>query len=362
MPKADKNSELQASEIDGASKGGKARAVSLSPQRRSEIAKIAAGQRWNPVIETSGVLRELKSGKITLPEIVLPCAVLTNKMRVLSERGFAEAIGSKRGGSHWQRLREMSEEEYLPVFLSAPNLRSRISPSLRMMLSQPVRYRTRHGGEGFGIPAIVIPEICEVFLNARRDKLLRPDQEKFAQKAEIMMSGLARVGIIALVDSATGYDKERDREELEKILNAYIAPELLPWQLRFPQEWYEQLFRLRGWQWNPMSVKRPTLIGKDTSEIIYKRLPPGVYETLKAMNPYTDGKRRKHPYSRLLTEDIGNVHLERLVAQTTVLMRISSTMESFRRKLNVAIPIPKPPNPQGRLFEYASKELEDNED
>jgi len=30
---------------------------------------------------------------------------------------------------------------------------------------------------------------------------------------------------------------------------------------RFPNEFYEQMFRLRGWQWKGMKVNRPQIVG-----------------------------------------------------------------------------------------------------
>ena len=65
---------------------------------------------------------------------------------------------------------------------------------------------------------------------------------------------------------------------MHRILEAYIAKELLPWTKRFPDEFYRQLFRLRGWQYSPVSVKRPKAVGRIMSELIYEKLPDGVIE------------------------------------------------------------------------------------
>jgi hypothetical protein len=55
---------------------------------------------------------------------------------------------------------------------------------------------------------------------------------------------LSRVGIIALVDEATGYQYIRDKKELELVLGAYISDEVAKWQLTFTEDFYEQIFRL----------------------------------------------------------------------------------------------------------------------
>ena len=87
-------------------------------------------------------------------------------------------------------------------------------------------------------------------------------QEHIGASADILMRGLAHVGIIALVDEATGYQVVREREELHHILEAYINQELLPWSKTFPDGYYQELFRLRGWEYSPPSVKRPQMVGR----------------------------------------------------------------------------------------------------
>jgi hypothetical protein len=145
------------------------------------------------------------------------------------------------------------------------------------------------------------------------------------------MRGLAHVGITALVDEATGYQQVRDRDELHRILEAYIAKELLPWTKRFPDEFYGQMFRLRGWQYSPPSVKRPKYVGKLTNELIYEKLPKGVLEELRSKNPVTPRGYRKHKHFQFLTEDIGNPHLEKQVVSVTTLMRASPNWATFER-------------------------------
>jgi hypothetical protein len=160
---------------------------------------------------------------------------------------------------------------------------------------------------------------------------------------------LAEVGIVALVDEATGYQSVRDRHELQRILEAYVAQQYLPWTLRFPQEFYQELFRLRKWDWNPDSNKRPKRVGKDTEEIIYDRLPIGVKEKLRENNPEIRPGYRRYAHHQFLSGDIGNPHLERLVAVVTALMKISPSWQSFKKKLNKAVPLPEYPDCTGQI-------------
>ena len=166
---------------------------------------------------------------------------------------------------------------------------------------------------------------------ARSDGKLQTQQKRFAEQAELIMRGLARVGIVALVDEATGFQEVRRRDALHKILEAYISPELMPWTKRFPDSFYEEMFRLHGWDYDPESVARPGVVGKFTNTYIYEQLPPGVLKELRNINPKDEQGRRKNRHHQLLTEDVGNRHLERQIAVTTTLMRAADSWPSFKK-------------------------------
>lgn len=284
------------------------------------------------------------TGSLRIADQVISCAVLEDGTRVLSERETSKALGSKRGGSHWKRAKELSPSEYKPPFLSAANLSPYISGTLAVTVSKPIKYRSKSGGGGTnGIDARLLPDICDVYLNARRDGALTKSQEHIAAQAEILMAGLAHVGIVALVDEATGYQAVRKRGELERILEEYISKELLPWAKRFPDEFYQEMFRLKGWEYDPKSVKRPSIVGKMTNEIVYERMPKGVLDELKKRNPSTNGKR-KHKHHQYLTEEIGDSHLEHQISADIALMRASRNWDEFKRLLDRAYPKPGSPH------------------
>lgn len=321
----------------GAAKLARKRAQSLSPERRKEIARQGAQARWADT-PAGDMPRAEFDGELDFGDFTIPCAVLDSGLRVLSERGVTQALGGKRGGSHWKRQKAVTDGSRLPVFLSANNLAPFIRPSLKAALSNPILYRGKNGPTGFGYEATLIPEICEVLLEARRKGAINKatQQEHLVQRAEILLGGLARVGIIALVDAATGYEQVRDRAELQRILQAYISKELLPWSRRFPSEFYEEMFRLRGWSYSPPQPKRPRLIGKLTNQLVYDKLPDGVLNELKRLNPTNDRGRRAHKFHQFLTGDVGNPHLANQIVAVTTLMRAAPTWTTFKRLFNRA--------------------------
>ena len=72
------------------------------------------------------------------------------------------------------------------------------------------------------------------------------------ETAEIIVRSFsAKVGIIALVDEATGYQKVREKRALQLKLQAFIAEEMQEWARMFPDEFWFELARLEGVHYSP---------------------------------------------------------------------------------------------------------------
>jgi len=327
--------------INKASKGGRARANVLDSKKRKEIAQKAALARWENAKEIANtkpvaIHPYTKISQLKIGDIELPCAVLENRTPVVFYTSVTKTLGRGMGGKG-RKLASKSGVR-VPDFLYGAALEPYVSASLRVALNNPILVRSR-GGIRKALNANLIPEICEVWLDAYNAEALQPSQEHIARNADILLRGFARVGITALIYEATDYEKIKDRDELEKILEAYIAKELLPWTKRFPDEFYEQLFRIRGWQYRPLSVKRPKYVGKLTNELVYDKLPKGILDELRTKNPITPKGYRRYKHFQFLTEDIGNPHLEKQVASVTTLMRASPNWATFMRLFNRAFGI-----------------------
>lgn len=258
-------------------------------------------------------------------DIEIPCYVLEDGKRVLVMTGMIKALDMKPGTAA-----KKETGDRITKFISTKGIKPKVSSKLNDMIKNPIKFKVTHGGIAYGYEATILADICDAVLAARKEGKLHWQQEHIAEQCEILVRGFARVGIIALVDEATGYQEIRDRDELHRILELYIAKELLPWTRRFPPEFYKQLFRLRGWQYTPLSVKRPQYVGILTNELIYEKLPPGVLDELREKNPKTTKGYRKHRHHQFLTENIGNPHLERHIASVTTLMRVSANWRNFK--------------------------------
>ncbi|ACS41693.1 Phage-related protein [Methylorubrum extorquens AM1] len=185
----------------------------------------------------------------------------------------------------------------------------------------------------YGYEADTLVMLCEAVLAARQARKLQPQQLAIAQQCELIMRGLARVGIVALVDEATGYQTVRKRDALAKILEAYISKELLPWAQRFPLEFYEEIYRLHSWDdLDPRDRSKPGYVGKLTNALVYERLPDGVLEQLRAQNPVDlETGKRKFKHHQFLTDEIGNPHLEKHLSKVIGLMQASDTWIEFKK-------------------------------
>jgi P63C domain len=306
-----------------ASKGGKARAKSLSSEDRSEIARRAAEARWRA---TDSLLpKETHEGAIQVAGREIPCSVLENGIRVFSTRGINRAMGSKRTG------KPQSGAPQLPAFLAAGSLKPFISATLAVRLVSPLQYRPKHGGRtAFGYEALLLPDICEVILDADKAGSLKSNQKHLAEMADVLIRGFARVGVIALVDEATGYQDDRARDELTRILEAYVQEQYRPWTKRFPDEFFRQIHRLHNWPYKPGYAKRTPFIGKLINKYVYEPMPEGVLTKLQEVNPVTESGWRARKHSQHLA-DTGNEHLDRQITSIITLMRVSDTKEEMER-------------------------------
>ena len=174
----------------------------------------------------------------------------------------------------------LSTVDELPFFLRAEQLKPFISKELRMSTTPILFCRNSSQKIVVGYNALLLPQVCEVYLQARDVGALLDSQQHIADRAAILIRGLAAVGIIALVDEATGYQRLREERALATILEKVIAKELQPWTKTFPYEFYTEICRLKKWP-IPDGVKRPSVIGHYTNNIVYKRIAPGVLNTEK---------------------------------------------------------------------------------
>ncbi|ENQ9240979.1 TPA: P63C domain-containing protein [Pseudomonas aeruginosa] len=316
----------------GRAKGGAARQASLTPEQRKENARKAALAKAE-LAKLPVATHESGDHPLRIGDAELTCYVLEDGTRVLSQRGLQAGIGMSTGGSSSgeQRLANFA----LSISEKSKEINELYSRSIAVAerLKQPIRFRTPGiGSVANGYEATILADLCDVILAARSENLLQKQQMHIAAQAEILVRGFARVGIIALIDEATGYQRDRAKDALAKILEAWVAKELQPYVRAFPAEYYEELFRLRGLKYPPENPKfRPQYFGTLTNDIVYERLAPGLLEELKKQAAKDEKKRHLH---RRLTQEVGHPRLREHLASVVTAMKLSNDYPDFIAKMN----------------------------
>lgn len=321
-----------------AAKGGNTRAANLSTERKKAIARSAADARWG-----ADLPRATHDGPLHLADSTLMAAVLPNGKRLIVQGTMLMAIGRSRtpkagtGGT--------VNVDGLPFFLSADILKPFITDELRLSTT-PIFFRLKSGPRAVGYDAMLLPQVCWVYQKLRDTLLadLARGESKEAEKARAVYSkykhiisrcdelehGFSQRGILALVDDATGYQDDKMRQEIDRIIQAYVSPTLIPWvSAKFPPAFFREAYRLLGWKYEPGQTKHSSYMGKFINKYVFEGLPPGVLEELKARLPKNEKGNRRAKLWQQLTIDTGIPHLDLQLNSDLTLMQISETKEQF---------------------------------
>lgn len=321
------------------SKAGKASAEKLTPEQRHARAVAGAQARWARADPTREDLPRAICGSLDRPlrigSISIPCYVLKDETRVLTVAGMSDGLGLARGGSMIAGMNR------LELFVARKGISPFVSSSLIERIHSPIVFLTPGGSKAYGYKAEILVELCEVVLAARQANRLQPQQLRIAQQCEILTRGLARIGIIGLVDEATGYQYIRQRNALERILDQWITKELQPWKRQFPHDFYKRIFELRGWEYDPTSMKRPGVIGIWTNDIVWDRLGPGLKKELQEYAGRDANGRLKHKLHQFLTPNHGIPELKAHFDGVLALMRAASSWRQFKEMLQRSFPKPE---------------------
>lgn len=263
--------------------------------------------------------------------VEIPAYVLNNGMRVFSQNGMQKALGYFGTAGNW-----------LPNFINRKQISPYISSGLIESLENRVEFR--RSGEGgsvsttYGYDATVLIDICDAVIEAKNSGKLSDSYKIYAEHAEMIIRAVAKVGIIALVDEATGYQYDREKDALQVVLKAYINDELLKWQQKFPDAFYFEIFRLNQWDYTVSGIKkRPGVIGTWTNELIYKQLPKGVLEELKQITPKSIAGNYTARFFQSLTPDIGHPALTAQIYKVIGIMSSCNNWSEFKTRFNIMV-------------------------
>ena len=265
------------------------------------------------------------TGNLPIGDIDLECAVLEDGTRVLTASSIFFAFDRTRKGIN-DRL-EINGVK-LPPFLATKNLEPYLSPEL-LELATPIQYKDGNSIKE-GYTAALLPKMCSLYLKMRRENALISSQEKLALKSEILLEAFAQVGIDALVDEATGYQRDRKHDALRILLNKYLAESLQKWLLTFPDSFFLELDRLYGNE-QTTSRKRPQYYGNFINKYIYEPIEFGfVKSKLDELNITDDGKRKAR-FHQWLSQEGRNV-LVHQIGRVQGMMESCNNINDFKKR------------------------------
>lgn len=302
-------------------KGGRARSEKLSPEDRARIAREAAQARWDDPIQT------VKAGApdkfINIADIRVPCYVLDDNRRVITMTGMVDTLNISRGGS---MRRGMSR---LELFVSGKLIKPFISNDLYERVKNPIKFKVNRI-IAYGYSSDTLIDIAEAVIAADNADVLMSQQAPIAHQCRVITSSLTRIGLIALIDEATGYQKKRDSDELQRLLSAYILPEHRPWMKTIPEDFTNEIYRVYGWN-RTADNRGPRYAGKLIRQLIYAQLPKPVLPALDEANPANKKYQRKRKHHQFLTPEQGLDHFRTLVITVMTLLRVSRNRSDFKR-------------------------------
>jgi hypothetical protein len=242
--------------------------------------------------------------------------VLDNGKRVMAQREVVRVLTGRR------------ESGKLASYLQPQALRPYIDSDA--IANQTLQFSipgTQYTGNGY--EATLLLDICDAYLRAREDQvLLAPGQLDIAKQAEIITRACAKVGIIALIDEATGYEAFKRKRDLQLKLQAFIAEDLQEWALMFPPEFWFELARLEGVHYSPRS--RPLRWGKYIMAFVYDAIDGNgdVGKELRKKNPDPHFKQNHHQWLK----EFGRQKVHDQIERVITIMKLCDDMDDFRQK------------------------------
>lgn len=240
----------------------------------------------------------------------LPCYVLDDGRRVISRTGATTLLTHGTGGG--------ALEHYIGTKTIKPYIPDDLHEHMIEFVIEEVTNKTVRG-----LLAEDFLTICKAYVKARdMGAPLTNKQKEIAYQASMLLMACAKVGLIALIDEATGYQYDRPLDALQVKLKLYLADEMRKWEKTFPDELWIEFGRLTGWK-EPLR-ERPKYWGKLVTELIYEYLDSDVADWLKENVPEP---RHGQNYFQWLNDQYG---LQKLIQHIWMVIGVAKTCFSMR--------------------------------
>ncbi|WP_165915859.1 P63C domain-containing protein [Aminobacter aminovorans] len=273
--------------------------------------------------------------------------------RLIAKSAMAKALTLKsEGGNAFLRT------------VTRKGVRSAIDEKLWDKIENPISFRYLDTdpdsvvGTADGYEATTLIEVCDALIQARNDKRLAPSQAFLAVQAEIIVRSAAKLGIVALVDAATGYIEDVHRTEYLRLWQEFVSEEFRQWEKEFPDQFADMIYKLYKLKRRAQrSFKHPQFFGWFTRKYIYHPLANSngaILEMLDEANPVVyGGGGRRYKLHQFLADQVGLPALRQHLWQVIGIGNASRDKTDFDRSFYRAFPqaIPKEDPNQFDFFE-----------
>ncbi len=271
-----------------------------------------------PAVDGAAVLPIAKwQGDLVLPGgLMIPCYVLDDRRRVISRTAATSVLTGTKSSDLESYFRAEAIKPYLPDDLPGQ--------MIEFQLEGVVIHKVAKA-----IDAETFLEICKAYVKALSAGSLKTERQlQMAAASSMFLAACAKVGLIALIDEATGYQYERAQDALQFKLKLFLEQEMRKWEPTFPNELWEEFGRLTNWKGSITS--RPKYWGKLVMELVYEYLDPDVAEWLKKNAPTP---RHGQNYHQWLSSQYGLKKLTEHLWMLVGMARACGTIRELRERM-----------------------------
>lgn len=258
------------------------------------------------------------SGTLEVGESSLPCYVLDDGRRVFSTRGMLESLGYK---ANARPSGIFGSKALAPVMAAHDN------PVGELNVIE-FNAGSRFNAKGYDVEKFM--DMCHALSEAFDNGQLTGQHVDAALKANAIIRSSSKIGIVALVDEATGYQYARAEDALQFKLKLYLAEEMRQWTKTFPDELWIEFARLTQWDGQP-TKNRPRYWGYLVMDLIYRYLDPEIAQYIKENKPKP---RKGQNYHQWFNSDVGMKKLIEHINRVIGMAQGCDTMDELKQKMH----------------------------
>jgi len=254
------------------------------------------------------IRRVIHSGPVRFGDVECEAVVLDNGARGFIQRQMMKAVG----------FSEKKQSSRFLIFLAE------LSPKALIIMQNTgcQVVNPGHGNANF-VSYEIVPEICDAVIDAALDGVLHPQRRHLIAPCRKIQAALSRVGIVALIDEATGYQYRRESSALQDLFAKLIREHVSDWQRRFSPDFYEAIFALYGWKYQGHAHGIPAIVGKITLRYVYEAIfPAAIVAEIKA-------RQKSERLHQWLTNEGGLPLLEKQINALIVIAKTSFSPDDF---------------------------------